>query len=188
MADTNPEVERLGVCQYILLTTYKKDGTAVPTPVWVSMSGQKLFVLTEANAGKIKRIRNRAHVVVAPCDARGGSQGASVDASARIVDDPVELARIDDRAERTGGGGWYSAGNVGQRGGGASVGGAATFISTNCLVDVPAGSVAAALGFTAVRKGFLNEPPSPAAAATAAWSTGFAVAFTGESFAERPLE
>ena len=96
MADTNPEVERLGVCQYILLTTYKKDGTAVPTPVWVSMSGQKLFVLTEANAGKIKRIRNRAHVVVAPCDARGGSQGASVDASARIVDDPAELSRIDE--------------------------------------------------------------------------------------------
>ena len=93
---TNPEVERLGASQYILLTTYKKDGTAVPTPVWVSSSGTKLFVLTDANAGKIKRIRTRGHVVIAPCDARGGSQGTSVDASARLVDDPAELTKIDD--------------------------------------------------------------------------------------------
>lgn len=91
----HPEIERLGASQYILLTTYKKDGTAVPTPVWVSSSGTKLFVLTDANAGKIKRIRNRGHVVIAPCDARGGSQGASVDASARLVDDPAEWAKID---------------------------------------------------------------------------------------------
>ena len=96
MPDMNPEVERLGASQYILVTTYKKDGTAVPTPVWVSMSGGKLFVLTDAGAGKIKRIRNRAHVVVAPCDSRGGSQGASVDAAARIIDEPSELARIDE--------------------------------------------------------------------------------------------
>jgi hypothetical protein len=34
-------------------------------------------------------------VVIAPCDARGGSQGSSVDASARLVDDPAELAKID---------------------------------------------------------------------------------------------
>jgi hypothetical protein len=91
----NPEIERLGTSQYILLTTYKKDGSAVPTPVWVSSSGTKLFVLTDANAGKIKRIRNRGHVVIAPCDARGGSQGTSVDASARLVDDPAELTKID---------------------------------------------------------------------------------------------
>jgi PPOX class probable F420-dependent enzyme len=91
----NPEVERLGASQYILLTTYKKDGTAVPTPVWVSSSGTKLFVLTDANAGKVKRIRNRGHVLIAPCDARGGSQGASVDASARLIDDPAEWAKID---------------------------------------------------------------------------------------------
>jgi hypothetical protein len=92
---TNPEVDRLGASQYILLTTYKKDGTAVPTPVWVSSSGTKLFVLTDANAGKVKRIRNRGHVVIAPCDARGGGQGASVDASARLIDDPAEWTKID---------------------------------------------------------------------------------------------
>ncbi len=92
---SNPEVDRLAVSQYISLTTYKKDGTAVPTPVWVSRAGNKLFVLTDAQAGKVKRIRNRGHVVLAPCDARGGSQGASVDASARLVEDLAEIAKID---------------------------------------------------------------------------------------------
>jgi PPOX class probable F420-dependent enzyme len=94
MSASSPEVDRLGSSQYILLTTYKKDGTAVPTPVWVSSAGSKLFVLTDADAGKIKRIRNRAHVVIAPCDARGSSQGAAVDASARVIDDPAQLADI----------------------------------------------------------------------------------------------
>jgi hypothetical protein len=92
---SSPEVDRLAASQYISMTTYKKDGTAVPTPVWVSRAGNKLFVLTDAQAGKVKRIRNRGHVVIAPCDARGGSQGAPVDASARIIDDPTELAKID---------------------------------------------------------------------------------------------
>lgn len=91
---SNPEIDRLAAGQYVSLITYRKDGTAVPTPVWVSRDGDKLLVWTQADSGKVKRIRNRGHVMVAPCDARGGLQGEPVDAAARILDDPAELARV----------------------------------------------------------------------------------------------
>jgi PPOX class probable F420-dependent enzyme len=90
----NPEVDRLAAGQYVSLITYRKDGTAVPTPVWVSRDGDKLFVWTQGDSGKVKRIRNRGHVMVAPCDARGQLQGEAVDAAARILDDPADLARV----------------------------------------------------------------------------------------------
>ncbi len=94
-AATNPEVERLAAGPYVSLTTYKKDGTAVPTPVWVSTEAGKLYVWTEANSGKAKRIRHRGHVLVAPCDSRGRPQGTPVDAAAQVLDDPAELARVE---------------------------------------------------------------------------------------------
>lgn len=91
---SNPEVDRLAAGQYVSLITYRKDGTAVPTPVWVSRDGDKLFVWTHADSGKVKRIRNRGHVMVAPCDARGRLQGEAVDAAARVLDDPADIARV----------------------------------------------------------------------------------------------
>lgn len=93
-ATPNAEVERLATGQYVSLVTYKKDGTAVPTPVWVSSDGQRLLVWTQADSGKIKRIRNRGHVQVAPCDQRGRLQGAYVDAAARVLDDPADIERV----------------------------------------------------------------------------------------------
>ncbi len=88
------ETERLAASTYLALTTYKKDGTAVVTPVWASTDGTRLYVWTQADAGKVKRVRNRGHVQVAPCDARGALQGAPVDASARVADSPQDLAKV----------------------------------------------------------------------------------------------
>lgn len=91
---SNPEVDRLAAGQYVSLTTYRKDGTAVSTPVWVSREGDKLYVWTQADSGKVKRIRNRGHVMVAPCDSRGRLQGEPVDAAAVILDDPADVERV----------------------------------------------------------------------------------------------
>ena len=91
---SNPEVDRLAAGQYVALITYRKDGTAVPTPVWVSRDADRLFVWTQADSGKVTRIRNRGHVMVAPCDARGRLQGVPVDAAARVLDDPLDVARV----------------------------------------------------------------------------------------------
>ncbi|MGW2545456.1 PPOX class F420-dependent oxidoreductase [Kitasatospora sp. NPDC001574] len=71
---------------YLLVTTYKKDGTTVPTPVWVVRDGEALGVWTVADSWKVKRIRNRADVLVGPCDLRGNPTGESYPATAEILD------------------------------------------------------------------------------------------------------
>lgn len=72
---------------YLLLTTYKKDGSGVPTPVWVVRDGEGLGVWTTADSWKVKRIRNRADVLVGPCDRRGKPTGPAVPATAEILDE-----------------------------------------------------------------------------------------------------
>jgi PPOX class probable F420-dependent enzyme len=55
----------------ISLTTYRKDGTPVATPVWHVTEGNKLTTVSTAEAWKIKRIRRNPNVEVVACDLRG---------------------------------------------------------------------------------------------------------------------
>lgn len=71
--------------QYMSLTTFRKTGEGVPTPVWFAEDGGKLYMLTLNNAGKLKRIRNNGAVTVAPCTVRGEILGESADGSARVL-------------------------------------------------------------------------------------------------------
>lgn len=71
--------------KYISLTTFRKNGTAVATPVWFGEDGDKLYVMTRSDMGKTKRIRNNPQVRVAPCTIRGKVTGAEFAASARIL-------------------------------------------------------------------------------------------------------
>ncbi|MBZ3905720.1 PPOX class F420-dependent oxidoreductase [Streptomyces brasiliscabiei] len=85
MAD-DTTLDALGAGKYLLVTTYRKNGTAVPTPVWVVRDGDALGVWTVADSWKVKRIRNRADILVGPCDLRGNPTGDSVPAHAEILD------------------------------------------------------------------------------------------------------
>lgn len=96
---SSAEVERLAGGKYLSLTTFKKDGTAVATPVWVARDGGELVVITDATSGKAKRIRNSGRVVLAPCDMRGKVTGASVDGMARLTDS-TETERITTQIKR----------------------------------------------------------------------------------------
>lgn len=71
--------------KYILLTTIRKNGAAVPTPVWFAEDNDKLYIKTRADAGKTKRIRNNPQVRVAPCTIRGRVTGREFSANARIL-------------------------------------------------------------------------------------------------------
>jgi uncharacterized protein len=79
--------------KYLSLETFKKSGEGVRTPVWfaadpaapLSSSAAKLYIYTEDNTGKVKRIRNSGRVRVAPCDMRGNLRGQWIDAHAEIV-------------------------------------------------------------------------------------------------------
>jgi PPOX class probable F420-dependent enzyme len=72
--------------QYINLITYRKSGETVATPVWFVHDNQRLYVMTNHNAGKVKRIRNNPVVQIEPCDARGTRLGERMTANARVLD------------------------------------------------------------------------------------------------------
>ncbi|MFD7642620.1 PPOX class F420-dependent oxidoreductase [Kitasatospora sp. NPDC059795] len=84
MADT--ALDRLAAGSYLLITSYRKDGSAVPTPVWMVRDGDTLGVWTAADSWKVKRIRRRADVLVGPCDVRGNPTGEAVPATATVAD------------------------------------------------------------------------------------------------------
>ena len=81
--------------KYCLLTTFRRDGTPVPTPVWFGVGEGRLYVRTEAAVGKVKRIRNDPHVRIAPCTFRGKPLGLTVEGTARVLP-----AAEEERAER----------------------------------------------------------------------------------------
>ncbi|MFH9670827.1 PPOX class F420-dependent oxidoreductase [Streptomyces sp. NPDC017405] len=84
MDDTR--LDRLGSGKYLLLTSYRRNGTPVATPVWVVRDGDRLGVWTAAGSGKVKRVRRRPEVLVGPCDLRGNPTGDQRPATAEITD------------------------------------------------------------------------------------------------------
>ncbi|MGB8061302.1 MAG: PPOX class F420-dependent oxidoreductase [Candidatus Sulfotelmatobacter sp.] len=71
--------------KYISLTTFRKTGAGVATPVWFGEEDGKLYVMTLSKMGKTKRIRNNPHVRVAPCTIRGKVTGPDFAATARLL-------------------------------------------------------------------------------------------------------
>src|SRR3954451_4654059 len=89
-------VDEIGRSKYGSLTTYRKDGTAVTTPVGHVPHDGELVIVAEARAGKVKRIRRDARVVVTVCDIRGrvAPGAASAEGTARLLDeDGTQAAR-----------------------------------------------------------------------------------------------
>jgi uncharacterized protein len=82
--------------KYILLTTFRRDGTPVATPVWsVGLDGDTIGFWTSSGSGKAKRLAHTGRVTVQPCNSRGRpTEGTDpVDATARLVSGP-ELETI----------------------------------------------------------------------------------------------
>jgi PPOX class probable F420-dependent enzyme len=90
---TVDELTRLSTGKYLSLTTFRKSGVAVATPVWLVRDGEHLYVTTQADSGKAKRLRNNSEVLLAPCDARGNLTGAQVPGTAVILNE-ADSARV----------------------------------------------------------------------------------------------
>jgi PPOX class probable F420-dependent enzyme len=71
---------------YVSLTTFRRTGVAVSTPVWAAPDGGSLLVWTRTDSGKVKRLRHTQRVTVAPCDIRGRTEGPAVEGVAVVVD------------------------------------------------------------------------------------------------------
>jgi PPOX class probable F420-dependent enzyme len=79
----------LGDERYISLTTFKRDGTPVSTPVWVVTDDRRrLLVWSGVNTWKVRRIRREPRVLVAAASVRGKERGRRYGGRARVVPDP----------------------------------------------------------------------------------------------------
>jgi PPOX class probable F420-dependent enzyme len=84
MAVTFDDVSK---AQYVLLTTFTKDGRPKPTPIWIARDGDRALVMTEKNSWKVRRIRNTSRVNLAVCNRRGKVLSEPVEAVATVLDD-----------------------------------------------------------------------------------------------------
>lgn len=77
--------------RYLLLGTRRHNGKMVDTPVWFAIDHDRLYAFSNADAGKVKRLRNYAEVRIAPCTVRGRSLGPPVSARARLLSEPAAI-------------------------------------------------------------------------------------------------
>jgi uncharacterized protein len=97
-----PTFADLAKAQYILLTTFTKDGRPKPVPIWAAADGDRLLVITEAKSWKVKRIRNSPRVTMAVCDLRGRPKSEAVEGTAVILDKSHNAAIYDAIGKRYG--------------------------------------------------------------------------------------
>jgi hypothetical protein len=95
MPDNPPDLEPLARSWAVLLTTYKRDGTAVGTPVNLAVVGDRAYFRSYSKAWKTKRLGRDPRVEVAPCTARGTLRGPALGATARLLtgDDEANARR-----------------------------------------------------------------------------------------------
>jgi uncharacterized protein len=77
--------------KYISLTTFRRTGEGVVTPVWFAESSEIIYVETGTNAGKHKRIHHTARVTLAPCTLSGKVTGSAIEGKARILTESREI-------------------------------------------------------------------------------------------------
>jgi PPOX class probable F420-dependent enzyme len=80
--------------RYLSVTSFKRDGTAVATPLWFVTDGTRLFALTDLHSAKVRRIRRDPRVLIAPCRADGKLRGDQVEARVEVLSATPELERV----------------------------------------------------------------------------------------------
>lgn len=82
--------DTLKEAEYIDLVTFRKSGEGVSTPVWAANVNESLYVFSQTDTGKVKRVRNSGKVKIAECTASGKPKGAYCEATASLVTDAAE--------------------------------------------------------------------------------------------------
>ena len=86
----------LGDADFVSLTTFRRSGEAVSTPVWIARDGDALIVTTPSTSGKVKRLRNNSRVEIRPSSRRGAVEEGieAVTGTAEIRSDAVSRNRL----------------------------------------------------------------------------------------------
>ena len=88
------ELDALFPGRYLGVTSFKRDGTGVATPVWFVSDGRRLLALTDLHSAKVRRVRRNPRVLVASCRADGKLHSEPVSARAEVLTADVELERV----------------------------------------------------------------------------------------------
>ena len=75
---------------YISLSTKKRDGSWVNTPVWFAQESNILYLFSEGKAGKIKRLKNFSEVKICTCTVTGKITGEWQNGQATILEGPAD--------------------------------------------------------------------------------------------------
>ena len=85
--------------QFINLTTFRKSGVGVSTPVWFALVDGKIYGTSQPQTGKIKRIRNNPEIIFGPSDMGGKPRGDTHPGKARLLT-PAEFPLADSALKR----------------------------------------------------------------------------------------
>lgn len=82
--------------RFVSLSTYRRSGEPVATPVWIARDGDDLIVTTPRESGKVKRLRNDSRVTLQPCSRTGSVRdgAVTVEGNAVVVDDDQSRALL----------------------------------------------------------------------------------------------
>lgn len=92
--DAAEVLDQLGREKYIVLTTFRRNGAPVPTPIWLVRDGDRLAVWTPRDTGKVKRIRASRRVTVQACDVRGRTTHGPLVSGTAVIADEAETAIV----------------------------------------------------------------------------------------------
>ena len=93
---TSPAFLQLGDERFVSLTTFRKSGVGVSTPVWIAREGDALIVTTPSDTGKVKRLRNDPRVELRPSNRMGKvhPDAPVFRGSAEIIEDAAAVERM----------------------------------------------------------------------------------------------
>jgi PPOX class probable F420-dependent enzyme len=88
---SSPRAFDPAVARYVNLATFRRNGAEVRTPVWIAGEGERFYVFSAGDAGKVKRVRATGRVRLAACDVRGRVQSDWIEGTARVVTEPAQI-------------------------------------------------------------------------------------------------
>jgi PPOX class probable F420-dependent enzyme len=88
--------------RFVSLTTFKRSGEGVSTPMWIGRDGVDLFGWTPADSWKVKRVRNDPRVLLAPSGRTGKVRDGvvPVEGTAQVITDPATVDRLQGEIRR----------------------------------------------------------------------------------------
>ena len=88
------DLEALFPGRFLSVTSFKRDGTGVATPLWSVSDGRRLFAFTDRDSAKVRRIRRNPRVLVASCRVDGKLRRAPVPGRAEVLTASPDLERV----------------------------------------------------------------------------------------------